>query len=76
MPTAREISLSSEQSINLSNATIATKTYSIDTIEEFLKTPDCLFYFFTESNNWIVVRWETGLNLFKFRLPESNYMSG
>ena len=56
MSQAKEFELESELEIVTDKYQITTLPFDITIIDEFLKTPNCLFYCF-EEDDWNIVRW-------------------
>jgi hypothetical protein len=58
VPEAVEIELKEGLSLAKDNWAISTEKYQITTVDEFLKSPDCLFYNFEETDDWIIIKWK------------------
>ncbi|MEM1312234.1 MAG: hypothetical protein AAGF07_02105 [Patescibacteria group bacterium] len=69
IPKSLEFDSSKEDSISKNdlNLKISSEKYQLTTVDKFLDTPDCVFYNFIESDDWIIVKWETDKNIIKFR---------
>jgi hypothetical protein len=58
VPDAVEIELTEGLVLTKDNWAINVEYYQISALDEFLKTPDCLFYNFEETDDWIIIKWE------------------
>jgi hypothetical protein len=57
VPEATEFELTDDIELIGDHYTIKSQKYDIAIIDDFLKTPDCMFYNFEDSDDWTVIKW-------------------